>query len=49
MAREGEGVNEPEIDKLFGFLGGCEVVDVNQQWVVRDDLNRVLVLPASSE
>jgi hypothetical protein len=33
----------PEIDKLFGFLVGCEIVDVYQQWVERDDLDGVLL------
>jgi hypothetical protein len=43
VTKKGKGVNAPEIDELFGFLGGCEVVDVYQHWIGRDDLSRVLM------
>jgi len=33
----------PDVDELFGFLVRCEVVNVDHQWVKRDDLGAVLV------
>jgi hypothetical protein len=43
LGRRGERKDGPDVDELFGFVGGGEVVDVDYERVEGDDFTGVLV------